>query len=92
MKVVRNGQVVADVDVYRFILEGKVDGDVRLQDGDVVLVQPYQSLVRILGKVKRPMYYELKPEETANALLGYAGGLYGRCIQEGHPRDTQERP
>lgn len=82
VKVVRNGQVVADVDVYRFILEGKVDGDVRLQDGDVVLVQPYQSLVRILGKVKRPMYYELKPEETANALLGYAGGFTGDAYKK----------
>ena len=77
IRVVRNGDVVADVDVYDFILKGKMKDDVRLQDGDVILVQPYQSLVQILGKVKRPMFYEMKPGEAANLLLDYAGGFTG---------------
>lgn len=82
IRVVRNGAVVADLDVYDFILKGKMKDDVRLQDGDVILVQPYQSLVQILGKVKRPMFYELKPGETANLLLEYAGGFTGDAYKK----------
>lgn len=82
IRVVRNGAVVADLDVYDFILNGKMKEEVRLQDGDVILVQPYQSLVQILGKVKRPMFYELKPGETAELLLDYAGGFTGDAYKK----------
>ena len=54
----RNGKKIADLDVYDFIMKGKLNDDVRLQDGDVVIVDPYESLVQITGKVKRPMFYE----------------------------------
>ena len=56
IKVVRNGKKIADLDVYDFIMKGKLNDDVRLQDGDVVIVDPYESLVQITGKVKRPMF------------------------------------
>lgn len=82
IKVVRNGNVVADLDIYDFIMKGKMKDDVRLQDGDVVLVNPYQSLVQILGKVKRPMFYEMKPAETATILLKYAGGFTGDAYKK----------
>lgn len=82
IRVVRNGSVVADLDVYDFILKGKMKGDIRLQDGDVILVQPYQELVQILGKVKRPMYYELKKGETASLLLDFAGGFTGDAYKK----------
>lgn len=82
IKVVRNGKVVADLDIYDFILKGKMEDDVRLQDGDVILVDPYQSLVQILGKIKRPMFYEMKPTETAATLLKYAGGFTGDAYKK----------
>ena len=82
IRVVRNGDVVADLDVYDFILKGKMREDVRLQDGDVILVQPYLSLVQILGKVKRPMFYEMKPGESASLLLDYAGGFTGDAYKK----------
>lgn len=82
IKVVREGDVVADLDVYDFIMKGKMKDDVRLQDGDVVLVDPYQSLVRIVGKVKRPMFYEMKPTETVANLLKYAGGFTGDAYKK----------
>ena len=56
--------------------------DIRLQDGDVILVNPYQTLVQILGKVKRPMYYEMKPTETIATLLKYAGGFTGDAYKK----------
>lgn len=82
IKVVRNGNIVADLDIYDFIMKGKMKDDVRLQDGDVVLVDPYQSLVQILGKVKRPMFYEMKSTETAAILLKYAGGFTGDAYKK----------
>lgn len=82
IRVVREGSVIADLDVYDFILKGKMKDDIRLQDGDVILVQPYQSLVEIQGKVKRPMFYELKPGETASLLLDYAGGFTGDAYKK----------
>ncbi|MBR2291041.1 MAG: SLBB domain-containing protein [Prevotella sp.] len=75
--VYRNGKLVTKVDVYDFILNGRLSGDVRLQDNDIVSVGPYEQLVCIAGKVKRPMYYEMKQSESAATLLKYAGGFTG---------------
>ena len=77
VKVYRNGKLLSNVDVYDFLLNGKLTGDVRLQDNDVVTVAPYEALVNITGKVKRPMFYEMKKTESAATLLRYAGGFTG---------------
>ena len=77
VKVFRRGRQVTSVDVYDFLLNGKLTGDVRLQDNDVITVGPYEALVNITGKVKRPMFYEMKKTESAATLLRYAGGFTG---------------
>ena len=77
VKVFRRGKQITNVDVYDFLLNGKLSGDVRLQDNDVITVGPYEALVNITGKVKRPMFYEMKKTETAATLLRYAGGFTG---------------
>ena len=77
VKVYRRGKLITNVDVYDFLLNGKLSGDVRLQDNDVITVSPYESLVNITGKVKRPMFYEMKNTESAATLLKYAGGFTG---------------
>ena len=77
IKVYRGGRLLSNVDVYDFLLNGKLTGDVRLQDNDVITVSPYEALVNITGKVKRPMYYEMKQTESAATLLKYAGGFTG---------------
>ena len=77
VKVYRNGRLLSNVDVYDFLLNGKLTGDVRLQDNDIVTVGPYESLVNITGKIKRPMFYEMKKTESAATLLRYAGGFTG---------------
>ena len=77
VKVFRNGRLLSTVDVYDFLLNGHLTGDVRLQDNDVITVSPYEALVKITGKVKRPMYYEMKNTESAATLLRYAGGFTG---------------
>ena len=77
VKVYRRGRLLSNVDVYDFLLNGKLTGDVRLQDNDVITVAPYEALVNITGKVKRPMFYEMKKTESAATLLRYAGGFTG---------------
>ena len=77
VQVFRNGRLLSNVDIYDFLLNGKLTGDVRLQDNDVITVAPYEALVNITGKVKRPMYYEMKKTESAATLLRYAGGFTG---------------
>lgn len=77
VKVYRQGRLLSNVDVYDFLLNGKLTGDVRLQDNDVITVSPYEALVNITGKVKRPMFYEMKKTESVATLLRYAGGFTG---------------
>lgn len=75
IKVVRGGRTVATVDVYDYIINGRSHSDIRLQEGDVILASPYDALVLIKGKVKRPMYYEMKSSESIRTLIGFAGGF-----------------
>ncbi|MBS1353724.1 MAG: capsule biosynthesis protein [Coprobacter sp.] len=75
VQLVRNGKKMATIDVYDFIMHGRTQDDIRLEEGDVVIVPTYESLVQISGNVKRPMRYEMKNGETVETLIGYAGGF-----------------
>lgn len=77
INVMRNGIKVATVDVYNYILKGEFQDDIRLQEGDVIIVPPYSMLVNIEGNIKRPMYYEMIQGETIETLLKYSGGFTG---------------
>ena len=77
IKVYRQNKLVTVVDIYDYILNGKLTGNVRLADNDVVVVGAYDCLVNLTGKVKRPMYYEMKRSESVGTLLKYAGGFAG---------------
>lgn len=82
IKVYRNNRLVSVVDIYDYILNGKLTGNVRLADNDVISVGPYDCLVNITGKVKRPMYYEMKRNESVGTLLKYAGGFKGDAYKK----------
>ena len=77
IKVYRNSKLITIVDIYDYILNGKLTGNVRLSDNDVIVVGAYDCMVNITGKVKRPMYYEMKKNESVGTLLKYAGGFTG---------------
>ena len=77
IKVYRNNKLVSTVDVYDYILNGKQTGNIRLADNDFIVVEPYDCLVKITGKVKRPMFYEMKKDESIGTLLKYSGGFTG---------------
>ena len=76
IKIFRANRLIAHVDVYDYILNGKAS-NIHLTDNDVIVVGPYDCLVNITGKVKRPMYYEMKKSESVGTLLKYAGSFTG---------------
>lgn len=81
IKVSRNGRIISTIDVYEYILNGKLSGNVMLQDNDVILVGTYESLVCMDGCVKRPMLYEIKKGETLKSVLEYSGGLTSKALK-----------
>lgn len=82
IKVIRNGRTVATIDVYDILMQGKMNDDIRLQEGDVIRVDTYKNLVQLEGKVRRPMFYEMKDNETLQTLLNYAGGFTGDAYKK----------
>jgi protein involved in polysaccharide export with SLBB domain len=75
IKVFRQGKLITVVDIYEYILNGRLAGNVRLQDNDVVQVGAYDCIVDIAGRVKRPMAYEMRKDESLSTLLRYSGGF-----------------
>lgn len=82
IKVYRHNKLVTVVDIYDYMLNGKLTGNVRLADNDVIVVGPYDCMVNITGKVKRPMYYEMKKNESVGTLIKYAGGFTGDAYKK----------
>ena len=77
IQVFRNGKQVTVVDVYEYILNGRLAGNIRLHEGDVIVVGPYDCLVGVRGHVKRQMFYEMRPTESVAQVIKYAGGFTG---------------
>ena len=82
VKVLRGGNLVTIVDIYEYILNGRLAGNIRLKDGDVISVGAYDCLVNVTGNVKRPMYYEMRANESVSTLLKYAGGFSGDAYRK----------
>lgn len=82
VKVFRQGKLVTVVDIYEYILNGRLAGNIHLQDNDVIQVGSYDCLVDIEGKVKNPMYYEMRSRESVGTLIKYAGGFTGDAYKK----------
>lgn len=82
IKVFRGGRQITAVDIYDYILNGQLTGNIRLAEGDVIIVGEYDCLVNITGKVKRPMFYEMKRTESVGTVLKYAGGFTGDAYKK----------
>lgn len=82
IKVYRQGRIISSIDVYDYLINGNSRGDVRLNDNDIIVVGPYDALVEIHGKVKRPMFYEMKKNESLSTILGYSGGFTGDAYKK----------
>ena len=98
IKVIREGDVIATVDLYDYLLKGYSPDNVSLQNNDYVFVPPRGETVAITGAIKRPAYYELTEEETFRDLLDYSGGLKAEAyvnrftVDRVVPYDEREDP
>ena len=88
IKLYRNNKLKSTLDVYDFILNGKFDANVRLEDNDVIMVGPYAGVVSLTGAVKRPMKYEIVGGESIADVVGFAGGFADKAY-EGSVRVTR---
>lgn len=82
IKVFRDGKEIATLDVYDYLINGKYDTNIRIEDNDMIIVQPYDSYVAVTGKVKRPRIYEMKKGETLAKMFEYAGGFTGDAYND----------
>lgn len=82
IKVYRDSKEIATLDVYDYLINGKYETNIRLEDNDMIIVQPYDSYVTVIGKVKRPRIYEMKKNETLSDLFKYAGGFTGDAYND----------
>ncbi len=81
IRIYRGGKVVANIDLYEYLMKGNSQKDITLRDGDIVKVDPHQILAQITGEVKRPMKYEMKPAESMEDLVAFAGGFTGNAFR-----------
>lgn len=82
VRVYRKNKLVSSVDLYDYILNGRLTGDITLHDQDLILVGTYTNLVDVAGKVKRPMLYEMRDTETLGTAIDYAGGFTGDAYRK----------
>lgn len=75
IKLYRENKPIASIDIYDYLFNGTIKDDIRLNDNDVIMVSPYKMMVVVDGKIRRPMFYEMKENESLSQLVDYAGGL-----------------
>ncbi len=75
VNVIRNGKIIETIDVYAYLIDGKIDNNIQLRDQDVIMVRPYISKVRIEGLFRRTGLFEIKKGETVADVIRYAGGF-----------------
>ncbi len=82
IRLYRDGRQVAEADGYKYILSGRQDQDVALQDGDLIVVPTFDCLVDVVGKVKRPMLYEMRRGESLSDAIRFAGDFLGEANRQ----------
>lgn len=82
IKLYRGGKLVATLDVYDYLINGKQDVNVRLENDDMVIIEPYTKRVEVKGMVKRPLIFELKDKEKMGDLITYSGGFLADAYTE----------
>ena len=75
VQLFRGGKQIANTDLYEFLLKGKTDKNLRLEDNDVLLIPKYNKRVELVGEVRRNLFFELKGKETVENLIEMAGGF-----------------
>ena len=81
IRIFRAGKNVAAVDLYDYLMNANNTNDINLQEGDIVMVEPYSTLAQVTGEIRRPMWYEIREDETLQDLIRFAGGFNGNAYR-----------
>jgi protein involved in polysaccharide export with SLBB domain len=82
ISVTRNGKVIQKLDLYDFLVNGDVSGDMRLESGDSIFIPSRQSSIYVRGEVVRPAIYESVKGENLSDILKSAGGVTAEGYQK----------
>jgi protein involved in polysaccharide export with SLBB domain len=80
IQIKRNGRIIEELDVYKYLQTGDFGKHIYLQNNDFIIVPFYDKKVLATGQFKRPMFYQLRSNEGVKALLRYSGGLNADAI------------
>lgn len=81
VKVIRNNEVISKFDIYEFLTEGKLTGDVRVQENDRIVVSYYKKRVELTGEIKKPGLFEVNEGERLTNIIEYAGGFTDKAYK-----------
>jgi protein involved in polysaccharide export with SLBB domain len=80
IRVIRGNEPAAELDLYRFLVDGDPTGNRQLRDGDIIQILPYENRVEVFGETKRSdLYFEVKTGETLDDLVRFAGYFTDRA-------------
>ncbi|MFZ9154914.1 MAG: SLBB domain-containing protein [Schleiferiaceae bacterium] len=82
IQLLRNGKVVATIDLYELLVSGSKHDDIRLEDGDVIFIPTYAARVNLGGEFKRVYAYEVLPGETLAKVLEWSGGFTEQAYKD----------
>lgn len=80
--VYRSGALIAEVDLYDYLLRGDNSGDLTLKSGDTVFVTTVGPMATVQGAVRRPAIYELAGDESVADAVELAGGFTAEAFPE----------
>lgn len=75
IKLIRDDEVINEIDIYEYLIHGKAENNVTLRDGDVIIIEPYHQRIIIEGEFKRTGLFETKKGESVTDVVEYAGGF-----------------
>jgi protein involved in polysaccharide export with SLBB domain len=76
----RNGKIIDQLDVYKYLTTGDFGKHIYMENNDFVILQTGAKTVKAEGKFKRPMYYQLKKGEGMRDLLQVYRWSYQGCL------------
>ncbi len=71
----RSNELIGALDLYELFIKGNSTANIKIQSGDVLLINPIERQVKIFGEVNTEAIFELKEGENFKDLISFASGF-----------------
>ncbi len=71
----RSNEVIGELDLYDLFIKGNSNENIKIQSGDVLLINPIGKQIKIFGEVNTDAIFELKEDENFEDLVTFASGF-----------------